>query len=293
MFKDQISRLMLHHHLNANGGDPPADPPEGKEDPPKEDPPVDPPVVVVDPKEEARLKYEERTGKKSAVDELSARMDGIDTLVQSIDDKLSILDKLKVNLEDKKQGGRPKNEENAVLDAIQVMADRVVSFESNIKGEIEGMKQAQETDRKASVRRSTLQDIGASPKFIQLAESGVVNVDPIINNFDALYSVVDSLGGFVKTTRDGSGNGEIITAADGTTRSVPHRDADLDTNAIHADRGLGARKEQEIVALDKEIDKILGDGKALLKEGGADDPLLKVINLADKRHAITNPYDFG
>ncbi len=194
-----ISRglFCLHQNRDDGGGDPPADPPEGNGDPPVVvDPPVDPPVVV-DPKEEARQKYDERTGKKSAVDELSARMDAIDTIVTSIDEKLGILDQLKVNFEDKNQGGRPKKEENAILDAIQGMTARVESFESNIKGEIEGMKQAQEVDRKATVRRSTLQDIGASPKFIQLAESGVVNVDPVINDFDALYSLVDALNVFL------------------------------------------------------------------------------------------------
>lgn len=293
MLINLMSRGLFCHHPDNDGGGTSEGTSTGNGDSQNEEETKVEETVVVDPKEEARLRHSERTGKKSAVDELNARMDNLDALVSGIDSKLGILDQLKATLEDKNQGGRPKKEENAVLDAIQVMSTRVESFESNIKGEIDSMKQAQVADRKASVRRSTLQDIGASPKFIQLVESGVVNVDTIINDFDALYSVVDGLNGLVKTTRDGSGNGEIITTADGTTRSVPHKDADLSTNAIHADRGLGIHKEQEIVAIDKEIDKIISDGAALLKEGGADDPLLKVIDLSDKRHNITNPYDFG
>lgn len=208
----------------------------------------------------ARAEYNARAKKREKkVDVLSERMDGIETKLGGLLEKLSEITAVAADEAEKKKGGRPKGEDTKISEALEGIAFKMDASLTNIHERLDAAEAKDAQRHEADSRRDLLSTAGATPDFIRAVDTGIINIPKdVMEDFDQVSAFIGRFGGF--PAEDGAGDPPPTTST--RQRSVPLRDGDAGTGTVHADRKTRIGVDETIEALEKEVnetfDKIEG-----------------------------------
>lgn len=228
--------------------------------------------------EESRRKAHEaflsRDKKRAAkIDLLEERMDSSDSKFTEILASISSL----MDTAKKEKGGRPKNEDTKANDILDVLGDRLDKISDNVSSRMDAFEERLKKEKSANIRREILVNAGASPDFLSMVDQGIINVpENALLKYDDTIAFVSRLGGITAQ------NGKVTAPATDTEKarlaSVPHRDGDADTGAVHADQKTKLGVDETLATIDKQLDDIFDK-----QEGPPNvQAVTKMIELAEK-----------
>jgi len=216
-----------------------------------------------------------RRDKRKEVEELFAEIDSQKTLIEDLTSKLNSL----ADTTQKNKGGRPKNEDNQNTELLESLGKRIEGLSTDMASRLDTLERNMEADRDANYRRDLLASAGANREFMQLVDQGVINIpNEYLQDFDKLNGLMSKLGGLTATPK---GNGDATSTISTTQgdKTVPHRDGDADTGAIHTDKSNQTGVKETLQKMNDDLDKIMDkdDGTPIGK-----DELTKAFDIAEK-----------
>lgn len=234
--------------------------------------------------EESRRKAHE--GFLSRDRKRAKKMDLLEERINSISTKLSeFVDSFSSQMEaaKKEKGGRPKGDETKSNEAVELLMGKLDKISDSVSSRMDAFEERLEKEKSANIRREILVNAGASPDFLSMVEQGIINVpENALLNYDDTTAFVTRLGGLAAP--NGKATATSATDTDKTrTASVPHRDGDADTGAVHADQKTKLGVDETLATIDKELDDIFD------KQKGPPDvkTVQSLIELAEKADELT------
>ena len=212
--------------------------------------------------------------------ELNDAIGRVNKLEESLSKLQEQLQLLAESVESNK-GGRPPKEETKIREFVESINAKVDASIEKLSARITSLIEKEEEKARLNERRDLMKEAGASPTFIKGIEMGIINVpEEVFDSFDSAERFIKRWDIHRSTVSEDSASSSHKT--DATRRSVPHRDEDVASAAIHDDKGRQDVSEM-IAEAQKSVDKILDTSKILSGEQElSTSELTKVMEAAEK-----------